>query len=124
MPERIAKGSELTLRVIDKIKNHKNIIEISHPSIKTHKTYSLYKFKLYPSVFTLTIKNNIRSTNITNIRKYIETASKINLIISFGGKKSKIDPWPKVNKKIRLRISIGYMDNVDYIVNELNKIIS
>lgn len=119
--ERFIKSSNLTLEVIDKLKKNKDVIQITHPALKSHISYSLASklFKYYPSVFTFTIKaskSKVIQTLANN--KYIENKT------SFGSEKSRFNNWPEVNGEfVTVRLAVGYNDNLETIMNGLDEFI-
>jgi len=115
---RIEASSDMTLKIIDTLKNS---VKISHPSLKDHPSNKLTRiyFKYYPSVFTFGIKasNNKVSKAIAN-SKIIEHKT------SFGNEKSRLNPWTsKQDDFVMCRISIGYNDDYDTILLGINEIL-
>lgn len=116
---RIKKSSDNTIYILDELKKNTNI-EIYHPYLNK-KLDNLDKLKIFPSVFTIKLKNVDK-----NIFSKIITKSKIDYKTSFGYKNSRIDYFPKqyANGDLLFRVSIGYLDEPINILSELNKIIS
>lgn len=119
MEDRIRKSSGMTIRVIDELTNHG--FEVIHPYIDNSENM-LIASNLFPSVFVVyvDIKRN----------KFVKRMSKRNVPIefktSFGSAKTKIDPWPKkIEENVTaVRVSIGYDDEYDRIIEGLKVVFS
>lgn len=112
--ERIEKSSKMTLDVINKLLLNK--VEIIYPKLSNHKSFELakkYFGNLGPSVFTFVMLCK------RNVALEIMKKSKIECSTSFGSATSRFDSWPISKKKKTIcRLSVGYDDNVDDIVEK------
>lgn len=127
MPERIKKTSSMTCKLIDYLKKQENVHNVTHVSCINHESHNLAKkyFKtnnnetLYPSVFTFYVKLDIEV-----FKKWI-ISSNIEYKTSFGGPYTRIDDHPKITDNgIRCRISIGYEDSLDGIIEKINELLN
>lgn len=113
LEDRIKKSSDLTLNIINLFKD-KTII--AHPYLDN---FALNNFKYMPSVFTIVVNKKYKHT-----LKHIKSID-IDLKTSFGASASKVDPYFKSMKdKTKCRISIGFDDNLDNIINIMNQILN
>jgi cystathionine beta-lyase/cystathionine gamma-synthase len=124
---RIVNSSNNTIDIIDYLQKNisSKIISINHPYINIHSSYNLAKLFfnkinnniVYPPVFTIIL--NIKYNELKKIlmnNKYIENKT------SFGTKKSRTDTWYNEDYTF-LRLSIGYDDSIDNIINGINEIL-
>ena len=112
---RLEKSSYNTIQILNKICNIQNIY-ISHPYL-INKTFDN---ELYPSVFTITIFNLSKIKLTEKIKE-----NKINLKSSFGSSDTRIEPYFKINdnNSLTLRISIGYLIDLNEDIYKINKLI-
>lgn len=111
---RMRKSSEVTIQVI---KNLSTKINILHPY---NNAFAKKYFKYMPSVFTFELSKTKKEVDDIMIK-----SKKIEYKSSFGHALSRIDPYPQtINNKIQCRISIGYIDTVDKIINGLENFIT
>lgn len=122
MEERIIKSSELTKKIIEYLQTIKKIDSISHPMILSHPSNHLAQryFKLYPSVLTFQV-----SFSKNMVLKKMKTSNYIDFKTSFGSANSRFDPWPyKTGNRVVCRLSIGYDDTYENIINGINQFIN
>jgi cystathionine beta-lyase/cystathionine gamma-synthase len=122
----IAKASETTEKIAQLLCQQKNIVNVNHPSLSSHKTHSLYKkyiSQLYPSVLTIVVPFK-KQKAVAMMKSF----KQIKYETSFGGSHTKFDPWPvefmdENNHTCTLcRLSIGYNSDYDTIAAELMRI--
>lgn len=118
-------------------------VKVVHPKLKPHPSFANYQRYVPllpgPSVFWMHIRSNCSLRDAETVKSaYLKVET------SFGSKYSKIDPWPKIGASVDydsqisassnssnstndhgvwLRISIGYEENLDFIMQELQNII-
>ena len=121
-------------------KKHPVLVEINHPFVNYGEDDSLVRryfkhdyddrndrndrndknHRIGPSVFTMTLK-----TNKKKLLKVLKDQDKIDFKTSFGSKLSKIDPWPSSDGDfVNCRVSIGYDDSYDRVVQAIDYILS
>lgn len=123
---RIVESSNKTIEIIDYLQNiYSKIIRINHPYINTHSSYNLAKLFfnkfneniLYPPVFII-----ILDIEYNKLKKILESNKFIENKTSFGTKISRTDTWYNENYTF-LRLTIGYADSIDNIINGINEIL-
>ena len=128
MDERIIKTSKIANDIANYLEQQEYITEVCYPLLKNHASYKLGKqyFKLInndmigPDVFSFAIneKENI-------LIKKLKKMNILNLKTSYGGSDSRIESTPiEIDNKTWCRISIGYNDNYETIINGLNEILN
>ena len=133
--ERIINSSILTCKVIDDIlsNNKSKIFKVSHPYINDHNSYKLGK-EFFKKIY---INNNLITlyppSLIIILEKECITFDKLkNILInnifipyktSFGTELSRIDLWESMTTNLFFRLSIGYNDTNNNIMNGINNII-
>jgi cystathionine beta-lyase/cystathionine gamma-synthase len=120
MVERMTKSSNATKYLLDRLTVlvKKYNITINHPYVSQKNVKYL---QLYPSVFTMNIANVAKNKVVK-----ILSDSTIDYITSFGGEKSRFDPYPKVekNKSMTIRLAVGYGDdNLDTLLGEIERVL-
>ena len=127
MKERLIKTSKIAMEVAKYLEKQKQVSEVSYPLLKNHTSYILSSqyCKLIidgriigPDVFSFSI--NEKEEKLIRILKNMNI---LNLKTSYGGGDSRIESEPiEINNKTWCRISIGYNDNYDKIIEGLKEI--
>lgn len=110
--ERVAKSSETTVKVVQKLLEQK--VRVTHSSLPTHQSHALTKMyaKSASSVFTLMIPGKV-----DDLRKVFATSKDLEYKTSFGSAESRLDTFPKqVKGDVRCRIAVGYKDSADAVI--------
>lgn len=124
---RIVESSNKTIEIIDYLQKniYSKIIRINHPYINIHSSYNLAKLFfnkfdeniLYPPVFIIML-----DIEYNKLRKILENNKFIENKTSFGTKFSRSDTWYNENYTF-FRLTIGYDDSIDNIINGINEIL-
>ena len=113
--------SDITNQIIDYLLFN-NII-VCHPFLKNHESYNLakkYFNELYSSTFLIGF-----TKKLSNLKFILSKLSIFNIEVSFGSYHTKIDPLVFYKDNISyIRISIGYLDSYDKIINGINELIN
>jgi len=125
---RIVESSNKTIKIIDYLQDvYSKIIRINHPYINIHPSYNLAKLFfnkfndiLYPPVFIIIL--NIEYIEYNELKKILENNKFIENKTSFGTKFSRTDTWYNENYTF-VRLTIGYDDSIDNIINGINEIL-
>jgi cystathionine beta-lyase/cystathionine gamma-synthase len=135
LDERLLRSSELTLMVLEKLKNNDKIFNLAHPYLQNEQKY----ISIFPPVFTFVV--NVKKYKVLQVLK----KSSIEYKTSFGGpftrtdlpSKAGLHPLSSINMKLQktadgcsldeeniaIRISIGYDDNYSNCINNLSSLI-
>lgn len=125
--DRIKKSSYNCIKVLNYLKTEPKIKNLTHPFLNNHISFDLANIYfnknnqsiLYPSVFVFTISLN--KNDAINWMK----SSQIEYKTSFGSYNTKFDPYPQeVENGTICRISIGYNDDYQMIIDKLKYIIT
>jgi cystathionine beta-lyase/cystathionine gamma-synthase len=125
LDDRVKKSSTNTIKILDLIKYNQKIKNIKHPYLPNHPSYILSKFyfknELYPSVFTMEL-----GYPINKIKSILNKLENLECKTSFGSPMSRIDTHlDEISySTTRVRISIGYADDIDNIMNSINELLS
>ena len=122
---RIVESSNKTIEIIDYLQNvYSKIIRINHPYIDTHPSYNLAKLFfnkfsniLYPPVFIIML-----DIEYNELKKILENNKFIENKTSFGTKNSRTDIWYNEDYTF-FRVTIGYEDSIDNIIDGINEIL-
>lgn len=107
--ERIQIASDRMAQLIPRLKEHPQILKLEYPD------------SVNPPVILITIKCSSTPSR-EQVKQWVET-NKFVFITSYGHKFDSIDSYPFItNDYIRIRLSLGYEGNVDYISNMMNVI--
>lgn len=130
---RIQKTSDITRKIILYLKKHPKVHKVIHPLLSDHPSFDLAKSLfakvngeyIGPGVFTFHVRGNKKQ-----VLKILASAKIISHITSFGGEKTRTDPWPREvreknnnNKYVMIRLALGYNDEYDRIVSGLDEIL-
>ena len=119
MGERVRRTSEMTLEVARYLKG-KNI-PVSYPKLEDHISYERarkYFLEFGPSVLTLSVRMRKEEA-----LKWMRS-SKFVCSTSFGASDTRFDQWPMYSKKhSTCRLSIGFDDNLENILEELDRLL-
>jgi cystathionine beta-lyase/cystathionine gamma-synthase len=119
---RINKSSQLTKEILQHLTTvgHPKLILTVHPYLDNHVSHNLlryFKNELIPSVFLIGISLGKNQT-----MKRLKKCHIFDFKTSFGAKHSRFDPYCfAVNNVTYVRISLGYKDSKDTIVNGINE---
>ncbi|KAL0476530.1 metZ [Acrasis kona] len=122
--QRILSSSDTTKSVIEFLFKHKDVHGVSHPSLKSHSTNHLakkyFKQDFIPSTFTFKVKGSRK-----DVLRILSTCKILEHKTSFGARMSRTDPWPVETKDgfTIVRLSIGYEDTSERIIEGLNEIL-
>ena len=122
---RINKASKLVFQWFNHYtkKPHPKLISVIHPYFEEHPSHDLMKkyfsVKLIPSVFLIVIKYKRKQ-----MEKNLKKCKIFDYKTSFGYKHSRFDPYCfAIDDNTYVRISIGYDDNIDTVINGINELL-
>lgn len=105
--ERIQIASDRMVQLIPRLKNHPQILKVDYPTI------------VNPPVILIYIKCASLPSR-EQVKRWAETNNFV-FITSYGHKFDSIDSYPFItNDYVRIRLSLGYEGNIDYITNIMN----
>jgi cystathionine beta-lyase/cystathionine gamma-synthase len=122
MADRIKKTSELAYKVAKYLSTLTNIKEVRYPLLEKHPSYKLKDMYFKhggPDIFLFIIIEKKET-----LHKKLKNMNIINLKTSYGGQDTRIDDdLTEDNDETWCRISIGYEDNYDIIIEGLKEIL-
>tara|TARA_Y100000589_G_C27168013_1_gene635519 strand:- start:1062 stop:2075 length:1014 start_codon:yes stop_codon:yes gene_type:complete len=124
LDERIRKISNMTLKIAEYLSKK---VPVNYPKLENNPSYTRaieYYGKLGPGVLTFEIPLNKKDA-----LNWMRNSNKFKCLTSFGAPDSRFDQWPQSKKKNNkyystCRLSIGYEDNYESIIEELDKMLS